>query len=267
MQPRPSSTGASGAGRTAGPLPAAACHSCLPSRGAAPAPKLGPHTPAQPCTPAQLSCRTCPPHPTPHTHHSRCTLYVTVEPCIMCAGALALIGIGHVVYGCGNDKFGGAGSILDVHQMGAGLCNGWVARRAGCRWAAGHHLDCCGGSPRQRARAWRMEQQQQQRGRAGAAGRPRPRAAPAPAALPPGPGTATLGAGARWSRRAAASAAAAACTPSAPSRRCRTFTSAATPPVGGGAARPALRAARLGHVARRPACYGVGRRAWLVGCC
>ena len=35
----------------------------------------------------------------------RCSLYVTVEPCIMCAGALSLLGFERVTYGCGNDKF------------------------------------------------------------------------------------------------------------------------------------------------------------------
>lgn len=43
------------------------------------------------------------------------TLYVTVEPCIMCASALRQLGIGRVVYGCGNDRFGGCGSILDIN--------------------------------------------------------------------------------------------------------------------------------------------------------
>ena len=39
-----------------------------------------------------------------------CTLYVTVEPCIMCASALRHIQVGHVVFGCCNDKFGGCGT-------------------------------------------------------------------------------------------------------------------------------------------------------------
>ncbi|KAL3857771.1 hypothetical protein ACJMK2_012408 [Sinanodonta woodiana] len=43
-------------------------------------------------------------------------LYVTVEPCIMCAGALRQIGVSLVVYGCKNDRFGGCGSIISVHQ-------------------------------------------------------------------------------------------------------------------------------------------------------
>ena len=46
-----------------------------------------------------------------------CELYVTVEPCIMCAAALARIGISRVYYGCCNDKFGGNGSILSCHSL------------------------------------------------------------------------------------------------------------------------------------------------------
>ncbi|KAI4873303.1 hypothetical protein NFI96_011824 [Prochilodus magdalenae] len=41
-------------------------------------------------------------------------LYVTVEPCIMCAAALRLLHIPLVVYGCKNDRFGGCGSVLDI---------------------------------------------------------------------------------------------------------------------------------------------------------
>jgi len=46
---------------------------------------------------------------------SQCSLYVTCEPCIMCAAALVEVGIGRVVFGCRNDKFGGCGSILSLH--------------------------------------------------------------------------------------------------------------------------------------------------------
>ena len=53
-----------------------------------------------------------PMHPAPF---SSITLYVTVEPCVMCASALRQIGIGKVVYGCGNDRFGGCGSVIDVN--------------------------------------------------------------------------------------------------------------------------------------------------------
>lgn len=43
-------------------------------------------------------------------------LYVTVEPCIMCTHALRLMKISQVVFGCRNERFGGCGSILDIHN-------------------------------------------------------------------------------------------------------------------------------------------------------
>ena len=45
----------------------------------------------------------------------RMELYVTVEPCVMCAAALRFLGIGKVFYGCGNERFGGCGSVLSIH--------------------------------------------------------------------------------------------------------------------------------------------------------
>ncbi|KIM42928.1 hypothetical protein M413DRAFT_18540 [Hebeloma cylindrosporum] len=47
---------------------------------------------------------------------SKTTLYVTVEPCIMCASALRQLGIQEVYYGCGNERFGGCGSVLGVNE-------------------------------------------------------------------------------------------------------------------------------------------------------
>ncbi|WMI81227.1 tRNA adenosine(34) deaminase TadA [Anaerotignum sp. MB30-C6] len=43
-----------------------------------------------------------------------CTLYVTVEPCPMCAGAIVQARIPKVVFGTRNTKAGCAGSILDL---------------------------------------------------------------------------------------------------------------------------------------------------------
>ncbi|RAH82964.1 cytidine and deoxycytidylate deaminase zinc-binding domain protein [Aspergillus japonicus CBS 114.51] len=43
-------------------------------------------------------------------------LYVTVEPCVMCASALRQYQIRTVYFGCGNDRFGGTGSILSLHS-------------------------------------------------------------------------------------------------------------------------------------------------------
>jgi len=44
-----------------------------------------------------------------------CAVVVTVEPCIMCAQTIALMGVPRVYAGCGNDRFGGCGSVLPVH--------------------------------------------------------------------------------------------------------------------------------------------------------
>jgi tRNA(adenine34) deaminase len=43
-----------------------------------------------------------------------CTLYVTLEPCAMCAGAIVLARIDRVVYGATDPKAGACGSVLDV---------------------------------------------------------------------------------------------------------------------------------------------------------
>lgn len=48
-----------------------------------------------------------------------CTMYVTLEPCPMCAGAIVQARIPHVVIGCMNPKAGCAGSVLDMlHEEG-----------------------------------------------------------------------------------------------------------------------------------------------------
>lgn len=41
-------------------------------------------------------------------------LYVTCEPCIMCASALRNMGISECYYGCSNERFGGCGSVLEI---------------------------------------------------------------------------------------------------------------------------------------------------------
>ena len=50
-----------------------------------------------------------------HETIKHCTLYVTVEPCIMCAAALRSLNVPLVVYGCANERFGGCGSVLSAH--------------------------------------------------------------------------------------------------------------------------------------------------------
>ena len=46
------------------------------------------------------------------------TLYVTMEPCVMCAGAIINSRIERVVYGAKDHRFGAFGSALDVNSAG-----------------------------------------------------------------------------------------------------------------------------------------------------
>jgi tRNA(adenine34) deaminase len=57
------------------------------------------------------------------------TLYVTKEPCVMCAGAIVAARIGRVVFGCRDPKGGAAGSVIDVFASEA--ANHSVAVTAG----------------------------------------------------------------------------------------------------------------------------------------
>ncbi len=66
-----------------------------------------------------------------HWRLLECTLYVTLEPCVMCAGALVNARIGRVVYAATDPKAGAVGSLYDVcsdprlnHRplVTAGLC-------------------------------------------------------------------------------------------------------------------------------------------------
>ena len=60
-----------------------------------------------------------------------CTLYVTVEPCPMCAGALIMSRIDRLVYGCADSKAGASESLFNITnnpqlnhrlQVTAGVC-------------------------------------------------------------------------------------------------------------------------------------------------
>jgi tRNA(adenine34) deaminase len=46
-----------------------------------------------------------------------CTLYVTLEPCPMCAGAIVNARIPTVVFGASDDKCGACGSVCDLFAM------------------------------------------------------------------------------------------------------------------------------------------------------
>jgi tRNA(adenine34) deaminase len=47
-------------------------------------------------------------------HLNDCTLYVTLEPCPMCAGALALARLGQLVYGVDDPKAGAVRSVVNI---------------------------------------------------------------------------------------------------------------------------------------------------------
>lgn len=48
---------------------------------------------------------------------NECDLYVTKEPCPMCAGALVLARIRRVIFGCPDPKGGAAGGLLNILQL------------------------------------------------------------------------------------------------------------------------------------------------------
>jgi len=47
-----------------------------------------------------------------------CTLYVTLEPCVMCAGAIVAARIPKVVFGAFDERVGAAGSAYDILRDG-----------------------------------------------------------------------------------------------------------------------------------------------------
>ena len=46
-----------------------------------------------------------------------CTIYTTLEPCIMCVGAILHARIQRVVYGCNDLKWGGLGTIVNLNEV------------------------------------------------------------------------------------------------------------------------------------------------------
>ncbi|WP_173922882.1 tRNA adenosine(34) deaminase TadA [Agromyces sp. Marseille-P2726] len=45
---------------------------------------------------------------------NECTLVVTLEPCVMCAGAIVSARVGRLVFGAWDEKAGAAGSLYDI---------------------------------------------------------------------------------------------------------------------------------------------------------
>lgn len=46
-----------------------------------------------------------------------CRLYVTLEPCVMCSGAIMHARVAHVVYGARDPKTGACGSVVDLFAV------------------------------------------------------------------------------------------------------------------------------------------------------
>ena len=124
------------------------------------------------------------------------TLYVTMEPCVMCAGAIVHARVERIVYGAPDERWGGAGGVFDVlasprlnHRPV--VCGGVLAEESACllldffrarRRPSGPGADpagsvCCACSPPSTARS----------------GTPRhsARASPSKSSSPPGPVRAT----------------------------------------------------------------------------
>ena len=65
-----------------------------------------------------------------------CTLYVTLEPCPMCAGAMVMSQLGRCVYGAADEKQGCCGSVYDLPGDPA-LCGQ-------TKWQSGVMAEACG---------------------------------------------------------------------------------------------------------------------------
>ena len=65
-----------------------------------------------------------------------CTLYVTLEPCPMCAGAMVMSQLGNCVYGAADEKQGCCGSVYDLPSD--------PALAGQTRWQSGVMAEECG---------------------------------------------------------------------------------------------------------------------------
>ena len=61
---------------------------------------------------------------------SDCQLYVTIEPCVMCAGALFWARLGEIIYGAGEEKFGYRHYAPDIFPRRAKVRGGVLSEEA-----------------------------------------------------------------------------------------------------------------------------------------
>ena len=76
---------------------------------------------ADPSAHAEINAIRAASHSTENYRLTGTTLYATMEPCVMCAGAIVHARIARVVYGAADERWGGAGSVFDV--LGCGRLN------------------------------------------------------------------------------------------------------------------------------------------------
>lgn len=59
-----------------------------------------------------------------------CTVYVTIEPCVMCCSLLNQLQVSRVVYGAQNERFGGCGTVMDIPDDSMEIIKGCYYREA-----------------------------------------------------------------------------------------------------------------------------------------
>ncbi len=70
-------------------------------------------TRCDPCAHAEILALRCAAERIQNYRLLACTLYVTVEPCVMCMGAIIHARVGQVVYGAPDPRWGALGSLYD----------------------------------------------------------------------------------------------------------------------------------------------------------
>ncbi|GIQ89561.1 hypothetical protein KIPB_012060, partial [Kipferlia bialata] len=67
------------------------------------------------------------------------TVYVTLEPCLMCASSLLQLGVARIIFAAPNDKFGGCGGVINVQEHLRKVHANDISCRAACGTDAIRH--------------------------------------------------------------------------------------------------------------------------------